>query len=234
MINLSSHIFIISLTLICSCRQPEESQHLSFDLDRNTTEINTLNTSKGDTLVCDSLIKIGRKYGRDNNFDSALIYFNKAISIESNYYEAIMYRSYAHRALEKYEKYIEDLGIMIKLRPNEKVNYHDRGLAWHLLSEYNKAIEDYSFAISIDQNNIDAYTGRGVSYHAIKRYTDALNDYNFILSIDNTNAKAYYNKATLMYEIGRKDVAIELLDSAIYHKKDYQLAIDLRNSILGK
>jgi len=116
-----------------------------------------------------------------------------------------------------YVSAIENLNIVIKLRPNLPEPYYYRGMAKHYIDDFRGAKNDYDKALEIKPFYPEAYMYRGMANYELKNYKEALSDYSKALEYKSDDQAIYNNR-------GITKAAIEDLDGAI---ADYTRAIEL-------
>jgi formylglycine-generating enzyme required for sulfatase activity/tRNA A37 threonylcarbamoyladenosine biosynthesis protein TsaE len=79
---------------------------------------------------------------------------------------------------------MQKLDKAIKINPNDKVAYNNRGVAYYNLKEYQKALNDFNKAIELDCNFKSAYLNRGSSCFNMKDYKKAIEDYDKAILLD--------------------------------------------------
>jgi len=110
----------------------------------------------------ETLYKSGIDAMNDEQYDYAIIRFNEAIGLDSNYADAYFNRGLAYNSKKDYDKAIENFNKTIELNPNDWQAYKSRGGAYYdkVLAcmkeggDYNdkKALE-YSVKMFADFNN---------------------------------------------------------------------------------
>ncbi|GBU28983.1 hypothetical protein R84B8_02545 [Treponema sp. R8-4-B8] len=130
---------------------------------------------------------IGEKLRLKNQFDEAIIAFNKAI--ELNPKNAIAYggRGEAFRGKKQYDKAINDFNKAIELNPKNAFAYRCRGEALRCKNQYDKAINDFTKAIELNPKNAFAYRGRGVAYRLKGNNKQAVSDLEKSLKLEPGN-----------------------------------------------
>lgn len=116
-----------------------------------------------------------------------------------------------------YVSAIENLNMVIKLRPNLPEPYFFRGMAKHYIDDFRGAKNDYDKAIEIKPFYPEAYMYRGMANYELKNYKEALNDYSKALEYKNDDKNIYNNR-------GITKAAMQDLDGAI---ADYTKSIEL-------
>jgi len=116
-----------------------------------------------------------------------------------------------------YVSAIENLNIVIKLRPNLPEPYYFRGMAKHYIDDYRGAKNDYDKAIDIKPFYPEAYMFRGMANYELKNYKEALSDYTKALEYKSDDQAIYTNR-------GIAKAALEDLNGAI---DDYTMALEI-------
>lgn len=154
-------------------------------------------------------------------YDMALMYYNKAIELNFNLSEAYYNRGNVFNVLKEYDKAILDYSKAIELNPNDADAYNNRGIVFSNLKEYNKAILDYNKAIELNPNEAKSYNNRGNVLNVLKEYNKAILDYNKAIELNPNDADAYINRGVVFYDIKEYDKAILDYNKAIELNPDY-------------
>ncbi len=88
-----------------------------------------------------------------NDFESSIELFNKAIKKTPNSKEAHYHRGVSYLNLEKIDLAIFDFNKLIELDPNYAFYYSCRAFAKSRLGDKNGAIEDYKRSLKLDPTN---------------------------------------------------------------------------------
>lgn len=86
---------------------------------------------------------------------------------------------------------IENLNIVIKIKPYLPEPYFYRGMAKHYIDDYRA---DYDKAIEIKPFYPEAYMYRGMANYELKNYGEALKDYSTALEYNSRDADVYNNR----------------------------------------
>ena len=150
-------------------------------------------------------------------YQEAIVAYDKAIQLQSDFARAYVNRGLTKEKLEQYESAIMDYSSAIKIDPALAGAYNNRGSAQRRLGQHFLAIEDLNTAIQLDPRYVKAYVNRGNAKNSLGHPNEALEDFNTALDLDPGSAAAYNNrgiaKATLMQlpnAIKDFDTAIEL------------------------
>lgn len=117
-----------------------------------------------------NIVGIARNLLQLEKYDSSLMLLNKAIKIDSNYYNAYLLRAYLYdKIYSEYSKSIKDYNKLEALTNKTYNLYEDRGYNYYKLKEYKNAIRDMKLSISeFHQENWFAYGCIGMSYIFLK------------------------------------------------------------------
>jgi tetratricopeptide (TPR) repeat protein len=158
------------------------SNHVS-----NTNEISTMlqNYKKALALKPDDtllLYQIGHCFAADTTNlqkDSALKYYNKAISKSQAFYDAYLDRGYLY-ALQfgSYKKAHKDFEKSIEIKPINRYSYLYNGMLYFNEKEYKKAKQMYDKAIALYPDFGEAYYERSFTWYAIGINTMVCSDLN--------------------------------------------------------
>ncbi len=89
----------------------------------------------------------------EKNYEKAIEYYAKAISIDPNYTMAYNNRGSAYFFLKRYNEAIADYTKVISIDPNDAYAYNNRGFVYYEMKEYDNALEDITVSLRIDPND---------------------------------------------------------------------------------
>ena len=144
----------------------------------------------------------GNLFARESKFYEAIIEYNKAIELDTNYFMGYINRGSAYAKSGKENKAIIDYNKVIEINPvvldtcikrNILPNvYFFRAEVFINQKKYKDAIADYNKAIELNPNYTDAYLGRGLSYSVLEKHNKAIADYNKVIELLPTNSSVYF------------------------------------------
>lgn len=159
----------------------------------------------------------GIRKGVINEFSRAIEYFDLAISLDSTYSEAFLYRGLANYELMRYDKSLKDLTMAYWLdaRLEGQIHYY-LGHVKAALHDFEGAIDHLTKAIQTDPD-YSAYFERGRSFYCILLYDTAIIDFNNSLRLNpNLTEALLYRAKTSFYN---NDLNKALQDFVAYCKK---------------
>ena len=107
------------------------------------------------------------------------------------------------------------LDRLIALRPDNAVNYNNRGLMHFRNNQIVEALCDLSLALEINPNLDSAYNNRANCYAAQGDLDEAISDYDIALDLNPGNIRAWINQAIAFRESELYDLALENFDIAL-------------------
>ena len=118
----------------------------------------------------------GAAYFSIGEVEKALVDYERAIQLDSNFVNVYQNRAIAYKSLKKHNEAIGDWSKLIGFRPDNMPYYVERGDAYFASSKFKKAINDYSKAIELKPKNGGIYFKRSYAYYRSKSFTEARND----------------------------------------------------------
>lgn len=167
------------------------------------------------------LMKEGYDDEAKNAFERALNYYNKAININTQYFEAYVEKQKVLHNLERYDEAIVVLNTAINLFPDNISLICNRGVEKIYLGDLTGGLSDLNK--SIQSNKLDsldfstAYRFRGALFLKKEKLNKAINDLTSALKYNPKDQYALATRAECYKMMGLKDKACE----------DYRKAADL-------
>jgi tetratricopeptide (TPR) repeat protein len=138
----------------------------------------------------------GVKAFKENDYETAIKYFD--IAIEDNPKEPISYyyRSIIYKTYEQYSYALRDITSSIKLISNKEKEllsgaYQLRATIYFSIENNEKCFEDFNSAIKLTPKDPQIYIDRAQYYFEIDEFKNAEADYKQALKIDETLVMAY-------------------------------------------
>src|SRR6266850_6455201 len=108
-------------------------------------------------------------------FDLAVMDFDRAIELDSSLDELYANRGTAYLLTKRYKQAIDNFGMAIEI--NQLPIYHvNRGVAYRHDGQFELAISDYSEVIRRNPNDADTYSARAVAYVSNGQLAQAASD----------------------------------------------------------
>ena len=174
----------------------------------------------------------GNALNKLENYEEAIVVFDKAIEIKSDFETAYNCKGYALHGLKKYEEAIAAFEKAIELDHDYADAYNGRGATLSKLGKYEEAIVEYDRVIELMPNAAVPYAYKGNTYIFLKQYDEALKWCNKAIELDPNYADAYIGKGTTLHQLGKYEEAIVEYDKAIALKPHFQEALDNKKAAL--
>jgi tetratricopeptide (TPR) repeat protein len=155
---------------------------------------------------------------RDRYQDTALAlqYFQNAIDLDQDYYEAIDMMAVTLTAKgDTLARFYYDR--MLEMRPNDASTYYKLGVYYMNQGEINRALESYSKAIQINPRDAESYYNMAYMHVELKQYSQAREYFTKAIQFQDRNYKGYYGRGFTFEVVG--DIANA--------RKDYQKALEI-------
>ena len=124
--------------------------------------------AENNTSGISNLINKGEDLYNLGNYDEAIKYYDKALSIDPNNIQALYSKGLAIYNWDKYEA-IKYYDKALSIDPNNTHALYSKGLALDSLGDRDEAIKYYDKALFIDPNNDDILLQKHEALFALKR-----------------------------------------------------------------
>jgi len=119
----------------------------------------------------------GERLFRANRYEQAILNFNRAIELQSNYVDAYRMRGRSYAAIGKPDNAILDFGKALAMRPQEAGVFLERGFAYLDLKDLDKAMAGAEGALRLDGKLALAYNLRATVERAKGDVAAAIKDF---------------------------------------------------------
>ncbi len=157
----------------------------------------------------------------NNEFEEAILLFDKAIASRYDNTEALMWRALAYYRTNNFSKSIDDFSAVIKFSPDNSRYYYYRGWVHEQIEEYSNAILDFDEAIRLDQSFVQAYEHRANSKEAIGDTEGAVQDRESMNRLKIKLSKEAHERGKGKTRDGEHEEAIKEYGKAIDYKPDF-------------
>ncbi|MDZ7848612.1 MAG: tetratricopeptide repeat protein [Owenweeksia sp.] len=155
---------------------------------------------------------------RDRNADTAIAlqYFQNAIDLKQDYFEAIdMMAVTLTQQKDTLAKFYYDR--LLEMQPNNADTYFKLGTYYQGQNEVNRALEAYTQAVKINPTDADSYYNLGYMHLQLDQYQKARSFFTKAIQSKERNYKAYYGRGYTYEVVG------DLLNA----KKDYEKSLEI-------
>ncbi|MCH2234124.1 MAG: tetratricopeptide repeat protein [Crocinitomicaceae bacterium] len=166
----------------------------------------------------------GLLYMQQEDYNTALTYFNQSIELDSSYYVAYYHRSVSQRFLGNDETSLKDINTAISLSQNSATLFYKRGLIKKETGDLEGAAEDYESASNIDSNHFEAAYNLVFTNILLGEYDEAMTNVSSIKDNEWDNPNYWNLKGNVAILNSQYESAIEFFDMSISYQNDYAQA----------
>lgn len=189
--------------------------------DYRQSETDALNLLHFDSLNIYANYLLGTLNERKGNYELAIIFFSKAIELDSSFYLNYYRRAVVYKKMKKFDLAISDLYRAEKSHQSNELVYYNRAVIYMMQKNWSKTLRDLNKAIKINPKFSNAYFNRGFVKKQLKDVKGALEDYNTYIKYNPSDPLAYINRGNLHMATEKFLLAID----------DYNTAIDLNKNM---
>ena len=176
----------------------------------------------------DGTILSGKK-----NFQKAIEFFEKSISLNPIFELPWMNKSAAYLNLGKFQQSLNSVNHALQLDPSQSEWHSLKGWILHKLNRNKESISSLEHAIDMDPKKTSSWLNFGNVLFNLKRYKQALEKYDHVLESEN-NETALYFQGMCFSNLGKNKQAMEnfdliLKDNPKDSNANFQKAILLQN-----
>ena len=160
--------------------------------------------------------------------EEAIACFNRAISFDENYVDAIVSRGVAYGKMGRYEEALADFNRAVELDKEDPGVLANRGETYRLMGRREEALVDFNRAIELDKEDPGVLAKRGEIYRLMGRHEEALVDFNRAIELDKEYSWAFASRGETYRVMGRCEEALVDFNQAIELDKEYSWAFTSR------
>jgi predicted O-linked N-acetylglucosamine transferase (SPINDLY family) len=131
----------------------------------------------------DALQLLATAYRQQNNAQTALMHFDKALQVNQTNAVVFNNRGNALRDLNRLDEALKSFDEAIRLQPDHVYAYNNRGLILQDLKRLDEALKSYDEALRLKSDYAEAYCNRGNVLKDLKRLDEALKSYDEALRL---------------------------------------------------
>jgi tetratricopeptide (TPR) repeat protein len=164
---------------------------------------------------------LGNLYKIEDKNDSAIIFYNKAISVKPDCAEIYNWMGNSYSSLDKEDDAISAYQKAISIKPGYVNAYRNMGHSLFYKKDYERAIDAFKKSISIKSDDEYAYYLMAMSYYYKKEFDTAISTYQKAISIKTDYYRAYYGIGDSYYSKKEYGRAINAYQKAVLIKPDF-------------
>ena len=182
---------------------------------------------------CDLLLELGLLFAAEQDYENAIISWEKLLNINPDLHKAWNNRGNALSALGCYEEAVQSYDQAVAIKPDDHAAWHNRGNALSALGRKEKAVQSYDQVVAIKPDYHEAWYIRGAALSVLKRNEEAVQSYDQAVAIKPDYHEAWYIRGLVLSGLGRYEEAVQSYDQAVAIKPDDHEAWNNRDAVLS-
>ncbi len=159
---------------------------------------------------------VGMEYLFLDQFDDAIVYFQKCLETDTTDYSALHNIVYCFDFLNKNSEAIEYLNTFLETSPYCEVAWHQLGRQYFAIKDYAKANTAFDFAIISDDTFVGAYIEKGKVLEKLKQYNEAIENYKITLALEDPTSFALLRIGYCYDKLGHEELAIQFFKKTVH------------------
>jgi tetratricopeptide (TPR) repeat protein len=156
----------------------------------------------------ESLMTQADEFYQQKQFDSAQVYYTRAIREDNGNFRAFNSRGLTRINLKEHYEAIADFGRALEINPASATAFNNRGLAKFYLGDREGAIKDYVKALEIDPDFAVTLKNRGTAHLQLQQYDQALQDFEKATTLNAEDGEAHYKKGVTLAQLEKFEDAL--------------------------
>jgi eukaryotic-like serine/threonine-protein kinase len=210
------------------------SQSTSGGSDRTTPQPDEMAPPSLESTNFTEILDYAHQVMGKNQYETALQYYNRAITLQSDSAVAYAGRCEALNQLQRPESAMVACNDALAYDPNLIVALWSRGNALMLQNRTYEALRTYEDVTFLQGNFAPGWIKRGVALQELGRSAEALQALDQGIILDRDSAEAWQTKGAALLTLQRYEEAIVALDKALQLEPDSPETIALREEAIGR
>ena len=177
-----------------------------LNLNHSEAQISSTNSTSNATslaALAEDFYNQGNDLFDNGTYSEAIIYYDKALDINSTNINALYNKALAFDRLGNITDAITNYQKVLAITPDDTDTLNNIGLDLDILGKHEDAITYYDKAIAIAPNDTALLYNKGLALDSLGQHDQAISYYRQVLEIDPTDADAL-NKMNLTYNNANK------------------------------
>lgn len=136
------------------------------------------------------LFNLGLEKASTGDLESAIAYWNQALTADENFTQAWHNRGSALAYLKHFEEAVKSFDRAISLDVNYHQSWNDRGNALYRLQRWQEAVVSWDRTLGLQPSDYQAWYHRGLALEKLNLFSEAIVSFQKCLSIDNNYTPA--------------------------------------------
>ncbi|EEG78219.1 tetratricopeptide repeat protein [Dethiobacter alkaliphilus] len=135
-------------------------------------------------------VNLGWAYFQKDDLNQALAHFDKAASLDDNYFPAFFHRGLTYMQMERYDLAVRSFTTAVSLAPRDHVSQLNLGIAYARQNQFERAHEALSAAYLLNPRSTELLIELGFVYEQLGDLDKAIESYQGVIAFDPNNTEA--------------------------------------------
>lgn len=160
-------------------------------------------------------------YEDKNDFDSALMFYKKALKFDRYDDNLLLNISYCYSKLDDYKLADSYADLAIELNEKSAYSYYRKGNIMLSVERYDAAAEAFKKSVELEPDDVDYYHSLSYSYSKTGELELSLEYANRALLLDKEDSYSYFRKAWALQELEKYKEAIDTYQKCIEYDASF-------------
>jgi len=171
-------------------------------------------------------------YIDEGDYDQAVLYLNRALSISPDYGLALINRGVVRSKQKRYGRALVDFAKAEEVSPTVLL-FLNRALTEYAAGYYASAIDDWDNVLKLEPKNARAYLERGRALVKMGYFQDALEDFQRAIAFRADYAMPYFYAGELLFSRGDTDTGLAYAEQAANLAPNYAPVFEMLGDMLA-
>jgi len=162
---------------------------------------------------------IGIIKSKQNKYEKAIYYFDKALEINPNSEEVLINKSTAYFDLGDFNESLKIINIILDLNKNNQKAIINMAATLNMMSEYEESIKWSNYILNIDEKNELALINLSESFSGQKKYIESIKLYKKINKFSTNYHNTLINKGLIFHNLGKYEKSLKYFDKVLQSNK---------------
>ncbi|MFZ7102359.1 MAG: tetratricopeptide repeat protein [Peptococcaceae bacterium] len=165
-------------------------------------------------IRADTYYYLGNVTRNQNKFNDAAAFYQKALEVDPDFFEAHYNLGKVYEMLGKNDKALKHFQKALQLNPDDADTYVNLGVGFSNAGLKEKALEMYERALALDPQSYLVYSNMGVEYAELGDFRKAISFHKKALELNSFYGDAWYNLGCTFALAGDYSNALSSLEKA--------------------
>lgn len=206
--------YLLKMESLLQLGRPDEAYSLVKEILENETD-----------FLDHALAEIAFVYLDTENFDLAILYFEKSLEYNPENLEALGELAYAYEMVSNFEKAVETNNRILDIDSYSYNAWINLGRLYSMNSDYSKAIDAFDFALTIDESDNNVWKLKAHCLTLNEQGKEAIPIFKKLIEEEPEDSTLYFLLAECYFSLNMYDEALKYLNE--FQAKEVADTIDI-------